>query len=121
MKVLLDTNFIVDCFRYRIDMKELFELVPRARLATVPQVIMEIKTMAGRKTSTHGKYARVAAKLIDGIEVLDSPKGKADDALVYLSDREHIVATNDEKLRRRIHMRGFKTIYLRGRKELSIK
>ena len=121
MKVLLDTNFIVDCFRYKIDMKDLFELVPRARLATVPQVVMEIKTMAGRKTSTHGKYARVAAKLIDGVEVVDAPRGKADDALVALADRENIVATNDEKLRRRLKAKGLKTIYLRGRKELSIK
>lgn len=121
MKVLLDTNFIIDCFRYKVDIRDLFELVPRSRLATIPQVVMEIKSIAGRKATESSKFARVAAKLIDSIEILDSPKGNADDALVLMGDRENIVATNDAKLRRRINLRGFKTIYLRGRKELSIK
>lgn len=119
MRVLLDTNFIMDCFRYRVDMADLFDLLPGARLATIPQVVAELRLLASKK-STHGRYARVAMSLIDGIEVVDAPQGKADDVLVQVASREAVVATNDERLRRRISGKGLKTIYLQGRKHLAV-
>ena len=119
MRILLDTNFMMDCFRHRIDLAELFDLLPGARLATIPQVVNELKRLAAR-SSTQSRYARVALGLIDGIEVLDAPQGNTDVALSELAGKEVIVATNDENLRRRISARGLKTIYLRGRKHLAV-
>ncbi len=119
MRVLLDTNFIMDCFRYRVDMAELFDIIPGARLSTIPSVVSELKRLASRK-STHSRYARVAVSLIDGIDIMDVPEGKADDLLVELASRENVVATNDERLRRRIKGKGLKTIYLRARKHLAV-
>ncbi len=117
--MLLDTNFIMDCFRHRVDLAELFDLYPGARLATTPQVVQELRRLAAGK-STKGRYARVAMSLIDGIEVVDAPQGNTDSVLVGLADRENVVATNDESLRKRIVAKGLKTIYLRGRKHLAV-
>lgn len=119
MRVLLDTNFMMDCFRYRVDMAGLFDLYPGVRLATVPQVVRELKRLAGKKTVS-SRYARVAMGIIEGIEVVEAPQGGADDELLSLADKDNIVATNDEALRRRIKRKGVKTIYLRGRKHLAV-
>jgi rRNA-processing protein FCF1 len=119
MKVILDTSFIMDCFRYRIDFAEIFDLTPGARIATIPQVVEELKRLAGKK-STQSRYAKVAVSLIDGLEILEAPEGKTDDALVEIAGKEIVVATNDENLRKRIAKRGLKTIYLRGRKHLAV-
>lgn len=119
MRVLLDTNFIIDCFRYRVDMQLLFDIFPGARLATIPQVVGELRRIAS-KSSTQSRPAKVAMGLIDGIEVVDAPQGFVDDVLLGLASKEDIVATNDERLRRRLHGKGLKTIYLRGRKHLAV-
>jgi len=119
MRVLMDTNFIMDCFRYRVDMAAMFDFFPGARLATIPQVVSELKNLASKK-STHGRYAKVAMSLIDGIEILDAAQGKADDVLVDMASKVNVVATNDEVLRKRITRRGLKTIYLRAKKQLAV-
>lgn len=120
MRVILDTNFMMDCFRYKVDIATIFELYPGARMATVVPVVRELKSLAAKK-STHGRYAKVAMKLIDGFYIIDTKATKADDALLEAADKDNIVATNDEKLRKRIKGRkGLKTIYLRGRKELAV-
>lgn len=119
MKVLLDTNFIMDSFRYRIDLAELFDFFPGARLATIPQVADELRKIASRK-STHARYAKVAMSLIDGIEILEAPEGQTDEVLAGLADKDHVVATNDEGLRGKIARKGLKTIYLRARKHLAV-
>jgi rRNA-processing protein FCF1 len=119
MRVLLDTNFMMDCFRYKVDMSDLFDLYPGARLATIPQVVSELTKLAGKK-STHSRYARVALSLIDGIEIVDAPEGRADDVLLELAGEDSLVATNDELLRAKIRRKGMKTIYLRAKKQLAI-
>lgn len=119
MKVVMDTNFIMDCFRYKIDFAEIFELLPDARIATIPQVVEELKRHAAKKT-VHSRYAKVAMGLIDGVEIIEAPEGNADDALAKIAGKENVIATNDEELRKRITRRGLKTIYLRGRKHLAV-
>jgi rRNA-processing protein FCF1 len=88
-------------------------------MATIQQVVEELKRIAAGK-STKGRYAKVAVGLIDGLEIIETTEGKTDDVLTKISDKENIVATNDEKLRKRISERGLKTIYLRGRKHLAV-
>ena len=119
MKILMDTNFMMDCFRNRIEMAELFDLFPGARLATIPQVVRELSRLAARK-STNSRQAKVALSLIDGIEIVDAPEGNTDAVLAELTGKDVVVATNDEGLRRRISAKGLKTIYLRGRKHLAV-
>jgi len=119
MRVMLDTNFIMDCFRYHVDMSGLFDLYPGARLSTIPQVISELERLAARR-GIHSRYARVALSLIEGIEVVESPKGRADDALLELAGKDSLVATNDELLRAKIRKKGMKTIYLRAKKQLAV-
>lgn len=119
MKLLLDTNFIMDCFRFKIDLAELFDFFPGARLATIPQVVQELKRLAVKK-STHGRYAKIAMNLIDGIEILESPQGNTDETLANMAGKDTIVATNDETLRRKLSAKNLKTIYLRGRKHLAV-
>lgn len=119
MRVLLDTNFMMDCFRFKVDISGIFDVYPQARLVTIPQVVAELRALAARK-STHARHAKVAVGLIESIGIEDAPKGHTDDALLAVARRGDAIATNDERLRGRARRKGLKTIYLQGRKQLAV-
>lgn len=112
-RILLDTNFLVDMVRFRVDLNEIENILEEPyELSTLDLVIDELKKIKS-------KDAKVALELIKlkGIKVLKSKKTDVDDAIVALADKSTIVATNDIELRKRLKT---KTIYLRARKYLGI-
>lgn len=131
--IVFDTNFLFDVVKFKIDLKNIDELVVGPyRLATLDSVVVEIKKIAATKRVT-SKYAKVALKLLEreDFKIIRTKKrsGKVltDDIIVDIVCKDKtgrkgmIVATNDAKLRKRIKAFGVKTIYLRARKYLEIK
>ena len=120
MKIILDTNFLIDVVRFKIDLDQLYPLVGRYELFTVSPVFDELSKISG-KTSREGKCARIALQLIERrrVEIL-KVNGKADEAILELADRMTMVATNDIELKKSLKERGAKTIYIRARKYLAI-
>ena len=114
-KLLVDTNFLIDVFRFSIGTSELDEY----EIFTIEGVVKELRTLA-EKRGEEGGCARLALKwLAEHAKVLNS-EANTDDAIVAASKAGCIVATNDRELRERLKSTGVKTIYVRARKHLEL-
>lgn len=120
-KILLDTNFLIDLFRFKIGMEEIGNLLTEPYEFFIPtSVIKELKKISMSK-GNDSKYAKLALRLAEGnrMKTIESIK-MADKAIVDLADKDTLVATNDMELRKTLKRLRIKTIYLRGRKYLGI-
>src|SRR3989338_2313924 len=106
MKVLLDTNFLIDSIRFKIDLNEMTDLIGAHQLVTLSSVEKELaKISQGR--SNAASRAKLALSLIKehGMGILKSGE-RPDNAMVKLADEDAVVATNDPELRRRLKALG---------------
>ena len=120
-KVLLDSNFLISCLKFKVDLEKIEELLNEKVKFLIPKpALNEVKSLAGSK-KRDSKFAKVALHFINSkkIEVLEV-EGSADDAILKLAEKDLIVATNDLSLRKKLKVGGIKTIYLRGRKKLGV-
>jgi len=113
MKVLLDTNFLIDLLKFKVSTEELSE----HELYTISPVVEELKALASKRCK-ESKYAKLALLLTKEIKVIEC-KGDADTNLLKLAG-DFVVATNDTALRKKLKERKIKTIYLRGKKRLEV-
>ncbi|MDI6654296.1 MAG: hypothetical protein QME59_00200 [Candidatus Hydrothermarchaeota archaeon] len=113
-KVVLDSNFLLLPFQFRIDIfAELDKLLDvRYEVYVTKGVIEELKKIKSR----HGKGALSVANKLRVIET----EGSVDEALLKLASKEVIIATNDKFLKEKIEKKGAPVIYLRQRKYLAI-
>ena len=121
-RVILDTNFLVDIFRFRLGFEAVEDaLGGRCEYVMASQSVAELRRLADESAAVgatfigSGKIAVVAAGR--------ATEKSADEAIVDLVRKwaqEAVVATNDEKLRKRIKALGARTIYLRARKRLEV-
>jgi len=119
MKILLDTNFLIDLVRYKVDI-DFVNDIASGRLAVVEPVLEELKKISGSQLKERG-FAEVALILLKkkNVEVLKSKKTNADEAIFSIATK-NVVATNDIQLRKRLRILGVKTIYLRAKKHLAM-
>jgi len=121
-KVVLDTNFLIDLFRFKTGFDEVEDaLGGRCAFVMVSQSVAELRRMADVS-------AKVGAGFVDSgkitvVEAGRATEKSADEAIVELVKTVApgaMVATNDAKLRKRIRALGVRTIYLRARKRLEV-
>ena len=120
MRVLLDTNFLIDAVKFKIDLKEIDELIGRNELIMLSSVERELEKIS-KGGSKAGRFAKVALNLMkeQKMKILKS-EIRPDNAMLELADEKILVATNDIELRRRLKTLGRKTIYLKSKKHLAI-
>ncbi|MEK6909842.1 MAG: PIN domain-containing protein [Candidatus Aenigmatarchaeota archaeon] len=120
MRVLLDTNFLIDVVRFKIDLEDITGVIGYSELVTLSSVEKELTTLS-KKASKAGAYAKTALKFVkeNKIKILKSNE-RPDNALVKLADENTIIATNDIELRKGLKASGRKTIYLKSKKHLAI-
>lgn len=118
MRILLDTNFLVDLFRFNIDPAEIFDLLPGSEISTLDVVLSELEKIA-RSRGKDAMHAKIALKFVRGMRILPSASQSADRALLEMC-KDSVVATNDAALRKKISAKGGKTIYLRAKKHLAL-
>jgi rRNA-processing protein FCF1 len=121
MKVILDTNFLIDLVRFKIDLEEIPVLLQEpVKLFVFSSTIQELKKIEKNKGKL-GSLAKLALKLIKlkQIQVLEE-KESPDKAFLSIADKNTIIATNDSKLRKKLKKLGIKTIYLRAKKYLEV-
>jgi hypothetical protein len=122
-KIILDTNFWLLPFEYRVDviagLEDLFEYTPYIILLPTP-VYDELKMMANSKNNAKKAIAsKSAIELIDKLilknKVLIVESGKkADDIILDIAQSSNAwVATNDKILRFRLKEKQIKTVILR--------
>ena len=121
-KILMDTNFILDVLRYKVDFSAFHELEEKAELFVSSEVLRELRSIANRKTK-EGRLAMVALKLIENgqIKVVESLKKEADEDLIYLAKKEgFMVATNDKDLKEKLKKENVRVICLRNKKKIEV-
>jgi rRNA-processing protein FCF1 len=119
--IVLDTNFLIDVIRFKIDLDELDKLfLTPFELFTLDSVIRELEKISNTK-SQESKYAKVALELskIKKIKIL-KVRENPDKAILSLANKNIVVATNDIELRKKLKRLGIKTIYLKSKKQLDI-
>ena len=120
MRVLLDTNFLMDMIRFKADLYILDESFGRYELVTFSSVKDELKSLA-KKTTISGRYAKLSLKFIEmnHVHVINSSR-RPDNAIIDLAGKDAIAATNDIALRKKLKSMGMRTIYLKSKKHLAI-
>ena len=114
MKVILDTNFLVDCVRFKIDINS--ELSGN-ELFVLDSVVFELEkiTKRGSKESTLAKMALDYVKG-KGLKILKSKEKSTDKSLQNYSEQGYAIATHDRVLKNKIKSDGGKVIYLRQKR-----
>ena len=121
-KVVLDTNFLIDLFRFKTGFDEVEDaLGGRCTFVMVSQSEAELHRVAD--VSAKVGVGFVESGKIKIVEAGRATEKSADEAIVELVGKwspDVVVATNDAKLRKRIKALGVRTIYLRARKRLEV-
>lgn len=118
MKVVLDTNFLIDSVRFKIDI--MTELAGN-ELFVLDENIREIGKLAGTK-SKEAPLAKLALAFIAGgkIGVLKSPDKVTDQSLVEYAKQGYAIATHDRILKDKVKAAGSKVVFIRQKKYVDM-
>lgn len=124
-KIILDTNFLLIPVQFKVD---IFSEIDRIclfkyKLYIVDKTIDELKGITEMQKGKHKEAARVALQLIKkkDIDVINTKEGKVDDLIFGLLDKDWILATQDEILRKRALKKRAGVIVLRSKGHLVLK
>ncbi|MEM5778428.1 MAG: hypothetical protein QXD43_02305 [Candidatus Aenigmatarchaeota archaeon] len=117
MKIILDTNFLIDCIRFKIDISS--ELLGN-ELFVLNTIIFEIEKITKRGTK-ESALAKIALEFIkrNKIKILNTNK-ETDNALIDFSKQGYVIATHDKALKSKLKKIRAKIIYIRQKKYLVI-
>ncbi|MFH1394212.1 MAG: PIN domain-containing protein [Candidatus Micrarchaeota archaeon] len=122
--VIIDTNFLLIPFQFRIDMfTELEYLLETSHSYVISSgSIRELKKLADGK-GRHAIAARLALKMVDAnahrVEKISSTRNVDDWIVDYAEKTGAIVCTNDRQLRKRLKEAHIKIIALKGKTQLG--
>ena len=95
--IILDTNFVLWCLDHKIDMEQELE-----RVCSFPYRIAVLKKTTQELQEIKHPKAKIALQLIQRYVQLDTPgAGYTDDDICLLEQKTHILATQDQELKRR--------------------
>ena len=123
--IILDTNFLVDCLSWKVDFfRELERICPftyQLKIVdkSVDELDMIIKT--GKPAVKIG--ARLSKQLIQKgrIKVIPTSKqGYTDTLILNVTDKNTVVATQDQGLKRRLRSKGIPIIVIRQKRYLQL-
>ena len=119
MKIIFDSNFLIDVARFRIDLDILNEICGKCEFTILSCVLSELKEIAKSK-GKNGTFAKLALKnlKLKRFKILKVKEKNTDNAILRVSDENTIVATNDKELRKKLKEKGVKTIYIRAKKKI---
>ncbi|MFH1850033.1 MAG: PIN domain-containing protein [archaeon] len=122
MKILLDTNFLLVPYTFKVDIfRELERICDKPyEICVLKQCIDELNSIIGKQKGEDKAAAKLALELIKAkdLKIISEPtKAHVDDILFGLSEKGYVVATQDKGLRDRLK----RAIFLRQRKYLTTK
>jgi rRNA-processing protein FCF1 len=123
--IILDTNFLVDCLGWRVDfIRELERIIPfNYRLVVIDKSIDELDNIAKEAKGDEKIGARLAKQLIakGSISIISTDKkGYTDTLILRKADKETIVATQDQELKRRLKAKCIPVVIIRQKKFLEL-
>lgn len=121
--ILVDTNFLVECAKRKIDIHaELTRILDVSfEVAILDRTMEELDDIVAR-----GKKEGLAAKLAKTIlmtkrvTIIPTEGGHTDNLLFKKADENHIIATQDAGLKRRLKQKKQPVIVIRGAKKLAV-
>ncbi len=114
IKILLDTNFLLTMVRNKIfGLEQLKGKLP-VEFYTLSRVLIELQGL-GKSDKKINKEVGLVNKILElnNVRVIESLMSSVDDEILKLS-KEYVIATNDKELRRRVHQKGGKTVFIRS-------
>jgi len=121
-KVLLDTNFLLDAIRFKVDFSIFQELEENIEIFISSETLREVKSIANKRTK-EGRWALIALRLVESgqIKVTQSLKKEVDEDLIALAKKEgFMVATNDKDLKEKLKKENVRVICLRNKKKIEV-
>ena len=117
MKIILDTNFLIDCIRFNIDIKA--ELAGN-ELFVFKSIVFEIEKIIERGTK-ESSLAKRTLEFINknDVKILETDRN-VDDSLILFSKQGYAIATHDKVLKNKLKKVGAKLIFIRQKKYLVI-
>ncbi len=123
INVLLDTSFLVECAKNKVDIyKELDRILDFGfDIAILDRTMEELDDLIHKGRAT-GRAAKLAKTILLTKQVIIFPTegGHTDNILLKKADENHIIATMDGELKRRLKRKGQDVIILRGKKKLAL-
>ena len=123
-KILLDTNFLMICFQFRVDIFSEIERICNFnyKLYVLDKTIEEIKNIIETQKGKHKDAAKIALQLlkIKKVNVIKtSSKKNTDDIILDYGKKNYLAATQDKDLKRKLVNQGCKVIILKQKKILA--
>ena len=114
MKIILDTNFLIDCIRFKIDVKS--ELAGN-ELFVLDSIVFEIEKITKRRTK-ESSLAKLALDYIKrkDLKTFKSKEKNTDMSLLNYSKKGYVIATHDRVLKNKIKKIGKKVIFIRQKR-----
>ncbi|HLE07492.1 MAG TPA: hypothetical protein VI933_02610 [archaeon] len=120
MKILLDTNFLIECSKRRVDF---FRELAGSEFFIIQSVAEELSAISDGKTKD-AKFASAAKNILEKVNFVPEPEkteGDADASLLELSKKNFVVATQDKELREKILKAKGKIILLKANRKFETK
>ena len=118
MKIILDTNFLIDSLRFSVGIKT--ELAQN-EIFILDGTIIEIEKIAKRKTK-ESALAKIALEYIakNNIKILEAKERDVDKSLISYSSQGYAIATHDSALKNKLKKLNAKVIFIRQKKYVVI-
>ena len=101
--IILDTNFIIDVLKNKIDLKgELSRICNFPfKIFVLDRIKYELENIIEKQAGKNKELAKLALGYIKNFEVVETKEDNVDSALTALS-KDHIIATQDKQLKSRL-------------------
>ena len=123
-KIILDTNFLMAVFQFKVDIFSEIERICdfNYRLVVLEGSVRELEHLAKTAKGKSKRAALLALRMIESknIEVRKSEGKYVDSFMLEFADKDTIVATQDMALKRKLTEKGISLIILRQKKYLQL-
>ncbi len=112
MKIILDTNFIIKSFDYKVDIKTELDRICSSKyeLFIIDKTIDEIKKL---------NNSSLALSFANSVSKISTTGGHVDDSIVQNLNNDTVVATQDKALKEKIKNKGAQIIIIRQKNHLE--
>ena len=125
-KILLDTNFLLVPFQFKVDIFSEIDriIIARYELIVLDRTVEELENIVKKGKGKDKEAAKFALKLIQNKKpmIIKTNSGKKTDDIIleYAIKEGYLVATQDKDLKRKLVNQGIEVIVLRQKKFLTI-
>lgn len=124
MDIIIDTNFLLIPFQFKVDIFTELEQGFNHRLCIIDKTLDELDDIMAQQKGKHREMAKMAKKLVEkkNIYIIKTDKLKNVDRILLerAEENQFMVATQDKELKIELKKKGIKIISLRQKKYLKL-